>query len=112
MLRTTAIRVGDLRHRIQFAETESSVTSFGTTIDETPTTDDTVWAAISPSSGREFFDQEQVQAENTVVVLIRYRSGTSPKQQFTHDGKTYEIISVKNMDERDFYMYLLCKEIV
>ena len=38
----------------------------------------TVWAAVDPVSGREYYAAEQAQSEVTHKVRLRYRAGVTP----------------------------------
>jgi len=113
MLKTTALPdgIGALRHRILFQSVGSTVDSFGTTINTTPTTIATLWGSIEPISGREMDLIHEVQAEVTHKVVIRYNSGIDAADQFTHDSRVFNIESVRDADERKVYMLILAKEL-
>lgn len=71
----------------------------------------TVWAAISPLRGREYFAAAAVNAETTVRFRIRYRSGVSPAMRVLYNGKKYDIKSVIDVDEGRRQMELMCVEV-
>ena len=75
------------------------------------TTDDEVWAKISPATGRELYAGEQVKAEVTHTVLIRYYDGLTTKHRIEFGSRIFDINFIKDIDERNRYMQLLCKEV-
>ena len=71
---------------------------------------DTVWGAIEPLSGREFWAQQQVQSEITVRVRIRYRNDITPSMKAEYAGKTYMIKNVIDFQEEHRELQLMCTE--
>ena len=100
-----------LRHRITFQERATGQDEFGQPID---TWQDicTVWAAVEPLSGREFWAAQQVQAEVTTRIRIRYRQGIRPEMRVLYDGRTYDIQTVIDPEERHVELQLMCREVV
>lgn len=70
----------------------------------------TVWAAVEPLQGREFWAQQQVQSEVTTRVRIRYRAGITPDMRVVHQGRVLNIASVIDPQERHDEMQLMCSE--
>jgi SPP1 family predicted phage head-tail adaptor len=103
------MRAGKLRHQIviqnmieshnSYAEVETSWVDYAT-----------VYAAIEPIQGREFFAALQVNAETTVRIRIRYLSGVTKKSRVTFEGRIYNIQSIIDADERHREMQLMCSE--
>lgn len=104
------MRAGRLRHRVTIQSATTTVDSFGQPI-ETWGTFATVWAAVEPLSGREYFDAQQVQSEVSYRVRIRHLSGVVPTMRVSYDSRTLEVLAVLNIDERDREMHLMCREI-
>ena len=106
------MQAGTLRHRVAIQETLSlaqnsygePVTTWGTVA--------TVWASVSPLSGRELAMAQQVRPDVTHKVVMRHRDNVTPKQRILHDSRALEIESVRNADERDRMLELMCKEAV
>lgn len=73
-------------------------------------TQDTVWGAIEPLSGKEYFSQQAVQAEARVRIVIRYHSTISTSWRVSHDGLYYDILDVLNENTRDRQLILMCSE--
>jgi len=72
----------------------------------------TVWAYIKPSSGTEIFRAEQVNAENTTTITIRYNPYVTVLNRVRYKNKTYEIIGVSDDNTDHEVMILNCKEII
>ena len=103
------MRAGRLRHRAELQQSTETRDAYGSGI-LTWTTTTTVWAAIEPLSGKEYFSQSQTQNEAGVRIVIRYYSGIDETWRLVSGGKTYVIESVINENERDRMMVLMCLE--
>lgn len=106
------MRAGDLKKRIKISQL---VTGSPKTDDlGTPNTTweelDTVWAAIEPLAGREFWAQQQVQSEITVRIRIRYRDDIIPGMKAEYGSKTYMIQNVIDKEEQHRELQLMCSE--
>ena len=104
------MRAGKLRHRVTIQQTtETRESTMGGVID-TWGTFATRYASVSPLTGREYFTAQQHASEVTHEVRLRYLSGVTTKMRVLHDGRTFDIESIANTDERDRETVLLCKE--
>ena len=103
------MRAGRLRHRLRLQSQTQTRDAYGAAIISWAT-EATVWGAIEPLSGREYFSQAQTQNEAKVRIVIRYRSSVDESWRVVSGGKYYSIESVINHDERDRMMTLLCLE--
>lgn len=103
------MKIGKLRHRITLQECIASRDSFGA---EVLTWVDiaTVWASVSPLSGKEYFAAHQINAEVTTKITIRYRPGVTPKMRVLFNSRCFEILSVLSFEERGIELVLMCKE--
>lgn len=70
----------------------------------------TVWAAVAPISGREFFAAQQVNSEVTHRVTIRYLPGVDAKMRVIYGKRVLEIQSVIDPQERHVELQLMCVE--
>ena len=70
----------------------------------------TVWAAIEPISGREFFAAQQVQSEVSHRITIRYYAGLTTKDRVKFGERLFDIRAVLDRDERHVEMQLMCTE--
>lgn len=72
-----------------------------------------VWANIKPLRGRELFQAKQVQAEIETKITIRYRTGIKSDMRVTYGDRTFQIVAPPiNVDEKNQYLEILCKEVV
>ncbi len=69
-----------------------------------------VWCAIHPLRGDEKYVSAEKHATATHQVTIRYKSGINPKMRLISRDRTFEIISVINVGERDKMMQLIVEE--
>lgn len=77
---------------------------------KTPTTVATRWAQITPLSGRSLEIARAVHQQVTHEVKLRYYEGLGPDHKFLFGTRTFEIKSVKNVDEKNEEMIALCVE--
>ena len=67
-------------------------------------------AEIVPSNGKEVIQADQINAQQPILVRIRYLSGLLPKMRLVYGARTFEIQSVANIEERNREMELTCLE--
>ncbi|MCX7749166.1 MAG: phage head closure protein [Clostridia bacterium] len=103
------LSIGKLRHRIKLQTYISSKNSFGE--------ERKVWsefaevsASVAPLSGKELFAAQQLHAESTVQINIRYIDGVNTQMRVLFKERNLDILHVSNKDERNIALYLLCKE--
>ena len=107
------MRVGRLRHRIEIQKNSPTRDSYGEKSDNWQTeSGGTRWAAVEPLSGRELERAQQLNAEATVQVSMRYYDGLTTEHRILHKTRTLEILSIVNRDDRNIELLLLCKEAV
>ena len=71
----------------------------------------TVWAAVEPLTGREYFAAQQVNAEITVRVRIRYLAGVNSSMRVKFGARYFYIEAPPiNINERNRELVLMCKE--
>ena len=98
------------RVSLQSATTISSLTGEP---EKTWSTYATVWAAIRTLSGRERNAAQQVQATQTHEVTIRYSSevaDVTPKDRILYGSRIFDIQDVRNIDETNIEIRMLCAE--
>ncbi|GEM_PF-93484 len=103
------LTIGKLRHRITIQTYTTSKNSFGEEIK--------VWsdfvevsASVEPLSGKELFTAQQLHAETTTQIIIRYLDELDTSMRVVFGVKIFDILHVSNKEERNVAMYLLCKE--
>lgn len=69
-----------------------------------------VWVQVEPLSGKELWQAQQVQADVTHRVTMRYRPGVRPKWRIVYQGRVFNILYVLNLEERNRTLQLLCVE--
>lgn len=105
------MRAGRLRDRItiqQVAETRSGSGA----ITETWSDVATVWAAVEGLSGREFWAAQQVNAEGSLRITIRYLAGIVPKMRALFGTRVFDIQAATDLDGRRRELQLLVSEVV
>lgn len=105
------MKIGQLRHRIVLQEYTSTQDSFGAEV-QSWVDIATVWASIEPLSGREYFAAQQINAEVSTKITIRYRAGIKPTMRIIFKSRIYEILSVINTREQKRELTLMCKEVL
>lgn len=103
------INAGRLRHRVTIQSRVNVPDSFGQPI-PTWTDVDTVWAAVEPLQGREFFTADNINSEVTTRIRIRWRSGLNTSMRVSFDGRLYNIHSIITPREVHDEMQLMCTE--
>jgi SPP1 family predicted phage head-tail adaptor len=102
------MRAGTLRHRVTIETQAKSQYSTGSIV-ASWSSFDSVWAAIEPLSGREFFSASQVQSEVNTRIRIRYLDGVTPKMRVVHDSDYYDVHAVlPNSSGGKREMHLMC----
>lgn len=69
----------------------------------------TVWAAVEPLNGREFFAAATTVAEVETRIRIRYRPGLSVADRINHEGTLHNIQTVINPRSGDRELVLMCR---
>jgi SPP1 family predicted phage head-tail adaptor len=105
------VRAGKLRRRLiiqQAVETQGATgelsISWGTFA--------TVYGAVEPLRGREFFAAKEFQAEVTTRIRIRYLVGVTPKMQILDGITVYLINAVIDPEMKHQELQLMCVEVV
>ena len=68
-----------------------------------------MWAAIEPSSAREFNASQVGQSEVTGKIVIRYRPDILPTDRIVHNGRAYQLFGIlPDLDSGIEYLTLPC----
>ena len=105
------MKIGKLRHMITIQEYTATRDSFGAEV-EGWSDKVSVFASVTPMSGKEYFTSQQLNAEVTTKITIRYLAGITPKMRVMFGNRIFEILSVLNFEERKIELNLMCKESV
>jgi len=71
----------------------------------------TLWAQISPLRGNEAASARQINATVTHRIITRYLAGVKARDRFIWGDRTFEIISVRNIDERNRMLEIDAEEL-
>lgn len=108
------VRYGRLRRRVVTIKKNVETRNADGTHAETPIIIDTRQAHVRPMAGRELFEAQQVVADVTHKVSLRYDTVTrdiKPQDYwFEIGGRTLALLSVRDIDERGRMLECQCKE--
>lgn len=105
------MRPGQLRHRIEiqrhtivgYDPANMPIMDWGTLAE--------VWGAVEPVSGKEYWARVQVQAETTHKITLRWPGfEIKPTDRILFEDRILEIEAVLNLEERNQWVELMCKE--
>lgn len=103
------MKIGDMRHRITFQEEVKTPDSHkGFTVGWRDLV--SVWASVEPLSGREYFYSQQIKADITHRVKLRYRADITVKMRIKHRNRNLAIESILDKKERREELEILCRE--
>lgn len=100
---------GGLRERITI-EAKTLVTDAGGGGAATWSTVATVSAQVTPVKGREGEDAGRLAAMQTFLVVIRYRNDVGPLNRIQWRGRTLNIRSAEDREERRQWLTMECEE--
>lgn len=106
---------GHLRHRVTLANptrTADTAHDGGYTETFSNLTPPRVWADIAPASAGDIERQVGSTVEGKVshLVTIRYHSGVTLKTRVTFGSRTFQVVGIQNIDERNIMQQLACME--
>ncbi len=101
--------IGKLRHRVTFEALTKTKDSHGA---EKPLWKPvcTVWARVSPLSGKWLFAAQQNHSEVTGTIEMRYRADINAQLRAVYEGKIYSIHAVIDRDLRHKELQLMVSE--
>lgn len=101
--------IGKLRQRLTIQRAEMARNEVGEYI---PAWEDwaTVWAAVEPASGKNYYAAKALNADVDGRVRIRYLDGLEPTMRIIHDGRILRIISILNPNEDKREIHIMYKE--
>lgn len=105
------MRAGQLRHRLALQSNTQTADDYGQLTDSWATYD-TVWGSVKPLRGDELLQAQQMYANISHLVRVRYNGSILPTHRISHDSRILEINAILNTDERDRELMLYCTEAV
>lgn len=103
---------GKLRHSVAVRQPVETVDDYNEPV-ITWTEVKTVRASIRPITGREFFASQEVQADVTHRIMMRFDTALAamtPKWSILFGTREFDIRQVRNIDEKGRWFELLCLE--
>lgn len=106
-----SVRAGALRHRVTLEVPTGVADATG---DPVPgwTVAAVVWAAVVPLSGQERLAAQQVVADVSHQVTLRYRADVTPHMRIRLGSRLFNILAVINPEERNRTLELLALEVL
>ena len=108
--------ISDLRHRITF---QNKVKYFIDTPTEENSSDNeawtdfiTVWAAIYPLKGSEFWAAQANYNKTILKFVCRYTKNLTPNMRITYNSRVFEIIGIIDIDEKHQWLQIIASEVV
>ena len=105
------MRAGNLRHLVELQE-QTSVDDGAGGSETSYVPRATMWADITATSGREFFQAKTLMPELTHQVEIRYRTDVKPGMRFVEGQKVYRIQAAPDPEGRQRRLLCMCQELV
>jgi SPP1 family predicted phage head-tail adaptor len=102
---------GQLRERVTVLQGRESRSRMDEVVMVYDTTFATVWASVQGVSAREYLQAGQQQVEISHKVKMRYLTGLSAQMRLSWRGRTLEIISILEHENRSIHE-LICQEIL
>lgn len=105
------MQIGALNKRIELQAATQTADGMGG-FTSSWTTQQTVWAAIWPTSAKELMQSAQNTMEISHRIRIRYKSTLIPSWRIKYGTRYFNILSIINPNERGEWQDLLCKEVL
>lgn len=104
------MQAGKLRHQVDIQEGTEARDALGG-VARTWSTVAIVWAAVEPLRGRELYEAQQVNAQLSHRVTLRYLGTLTTHHRLVHDGRVLNIAAVLDRDERHRTVELMATEV-
>lgn len=105
------MQIGKLRHRIAIQEATVTQSDTGYAV-KTWSTVTTVWGRIEPLSGREALIAQQISPELSHKVTLRYYPDLTPEHRIKFNDRYFDVNFIRNLEEKNRVIIVLCKEAV
>lgn len=104
-----SLRAGRLRHRLTFMSPIQTPDGKGA-VTESYATTAVAWGSIEPLRGKEYFESQLINSEVTGRIVTRYLGVINPSMIIIFNGRTFEIISIINVEEKNQELQIMVKE--
>ncbi len=103
------MKIGDMKHRVTFQEEVKVPDGHkGFTVSWIYKVE--VWGSVKPLSSRERFFSDQIKAEVTHKVRVRYLEGVTEAMRIKHRGRVLLIAGIIDIDEKQEELEITCAE--
>lgn len=103
------IRAGELRHRCEVQMLTEGRGEHGT-VTRTWSTSCKRWFAFVSTVGREFVSAQQINADLTHLLRMRYMADLTTSDRLLYDGRTFNILAIVDPQGRHEELLVSCKE--
>ena len=103
---------GRFRHKINIQQELTTQNSYGEPTQEWVNFLTGIYCSIEPIRGREFFSADTINAEVSHRIRMRYLPGIHPKHRISYCNRTFDIVAVINVNERNKDMEIMAKELI
>lgn len=104
------MHAGELRHRVDLQQATVLPDAHGAPV-RTWSTVATVWAAIEPVTGRQYYEAKAVGIEQPVRVRVRHRADVTTGMRVRHGARAFDIESVQDVGGLGRELVLLTRAI-
>lgn len=104
-----ATTIGKMRYPLKL-QSATRTTDAGGGSSESWSTVATIYGDIKPLNSEESYRQGVIQESVTHEVYVRFRAGLSTSNRLLYESRVFNIKGVLNIDERDRFLKLTCKE--
>lgn len=103
-----------MRHRVTLRRTITTQDDWGDYTASIVQDIATMWASIEPVRGAETESDSQLRADMTHRIVVRADSDTTiaPTYRLGFGSREFEILELRDVEERGIRIELMCKEIV
>lgn len=108
------IKAEQLRHKISIQQQSTTKDSYGQSVNTWTDFATNVWSFVDPTGGSEFYAAQKINAEATANIWLRYNAGVGTKSSMrvVFGTRTFEILNAMNLQERNKWIRLVCKELI
>jgi SPP1 family predicted phage head-tail adaptor len=105
------MNAGDLRHRIVIQEKITTAEDSTEGIARESWVDlITTWAEVSSLGGKETFNIQAIQGENSYMFKMRYKKNIDKTMRIVFLGENYNIIDINDVNERHKEIWVTCNK--
>lgn len=101
--------IGKLRHYVDLQSATASQNNYGEE-SKVWATDESIFAQIEPLRGQQLLEYQQINTELTHRIIIRYTANATSEKRIKWGARIFDISVVRNIEERNIFQELLCKE--